>query len=156
MQAWDSKRTRDQFGGILVTAIGVAVTAGAVNYDIGSLGQMGPGFFPLAIGVLITLTGIALFFGASPRDAHPVAATERRPIDWRGPFCIVFGIVAFLVLGKYGGLLPATFALVFVSAMGDRRNSVRSAVILSAAMVAVCFVVFAWLLQVQFPIFSWG
>ena len=38
--------------------------------------------------------------------------------------------MTFILLGKYGGLVPATFALVFISAMGDRQHTPRSAALL--------------------------
>ena len=74
----------------------------------------------------------------------------------RSWLCICTGIVAFIVIGEYGGLLPATFAIVFISALGDRQNSLLTAVLLALFMTLICFVVFWWLLQVQFPLFRWG
>jgi hypothetical protein len=61
-----------------------------------------------------------------------------------------------VVLGQYGGLLPATFAVVFISALGDRQNTVKGAFLLSIVMCAVCVAVFWYGLQVQFPLFQWG
>ena len=52
--------------------------------------------------------------------------------------------------------MTATFAIVFISALGDRRNTVKSAFLLAAAMVVVCLIVFSWGLQLQFPLFRWG
>jgi hypothetical protein len=76
--------------------------------------------------------------------------------DLRGGICIILGIVAFIVLGNWGGLLPATFAITFISALGDRTNTVLQAFILSLAMVVVAVVVFWWALQLQLPLFRWG
>jgi hypothetical protein len=78
------------------------------------------------------------------------------PPEWRGWFCIGASIVAFVALGKYGGLLPATFAIVFISALGDRQNTVASVAVLALACAVVCVVVFWWALQIQFPLFQWG
>ncbi|MEJ0045599.1 MAG: hypothetical protein WDN04_05275 [Rhodospirillales bacterium] len=47
---------------------------------------------------------------------------EKLAPEWRGWICIVASVLAFVVLGKYGGLLPATFAIVFIAALGDRDN----------------------------------
>jgi hypothetical protein len=115
---------------------------------------MGPGFFPVALGVLLSLIGVAIMIGA--RNAVDQGGKERLPAEWRGWICISLSIVAFVVLGRYGGLLPATFAVVFISALGDRQNTFKSAALLALAMCAVCAVVFWWALQVQFPLFQWG
>jgi high-affinity Fe2+/Pb2+ permease len=64
--------------------------------------------------------------------------------------------VAFIVLGEYGGLVPATFAIVFISALGDRNNSLKQAFWLSAGMVVIAVVIFWWALQMQFDLFRWG
>jgi Tripartite tricarboxylate transporter TctB family len=76
--------------------------------------------------------------------------------DLRGCVCIVLGILAFLLLGEYGGLLPATFAIVFISALGDRDNTLREALLLALAMMAIAVVVFWWALSLQLPLFQWG
>ncbi len=76
--------------------------------------------------------------------------------DMRGAICIIVGILAFIGLGHYGGLLPATFAITFISALGDRKNTVKQALILSVGMVVIAVVVFWWALQLQLPLFQWG
>jgi hypothetical protein len=151
----ESTHARDQAGGILIAALGLATARGAASYSIGTLSRMGPGYFPLALGVLLTLVGIAIFLTARSATPNAVVA-ERKPWDWRGPAFILLGILAFIILGKYGGLVPATFALVFISALGDRGNSLKSALLLSSAILVVCLAVFHWGLQLQFPLFTWG
>ena len=56
----------------------------------------------------------------------------------------------------HGGLVPATFALVFISALGDRTHTLRSALLLSVFVTAIGIVIFSWGLELQFPMFSWG
>ena len=76
--------------------------------------------------------------------------------DIRGGICIILGILAFLLFGEYGGLLPATFAIVFISALGDRDNTLTEALLLSLAMSFIAVVVFWWALKLQLPLFQWG
>lgn len=64
--------------------------------------------------------------------------------------------MAFILIGKFGGLVPATFALVFISAMGDRQHTVRSAALLAVGVTLLGVAVFSWALQLQFPLFRWG
>ena len=72
-------------------------------------------------------------------------------VQWRGWLCIVGGVLAFVVLGERGGLVPASFAAVFISAMGDRRNTWRSA----AGLTALGVVVFHYGLHLLLPLFTW-
>ncbi|WP_233839440.1 tripartite tricarboxylate transporter TctB family protein [Paraburkholderia sp. ZP32-5] len=135
--------------------IGLGSIHAGLGYDVGSLSRMGPGFFPVAVGTVLLLCGLAI--AASARAPEPLATIEEAPPpEWRAWACIVIGIMAFVVLGQWGGLLPATFAIVFISALGDRDNTVVSALVLAVAMCVVCALVFSWGLKLQFPLLSWG
>jgi uncharacterized membrane protein len=149
-----SKRSRDYLGGTVMIALGLAVALHGSTYEMGTLSRMGPGFFPVALGVLLTLCGVAIAISA--RFTHYEGKVEVQRPEWRAWFCICAGIIAFVALGRYGGLVPATFAIVFISALGDRDNTVTSAAILALACVVVAVVVFRWGLQLQFPLFQWS
>lgn len=137
-----------------MVVLGVAAAVHGRTYSFGTLRRIGPGFFPVALGVLLALIGLAIVATAqpvtSPRDEG------RYSPQWRGWGCIALSLVLFVVLGKYGGLLPATFAIVFVSALGDRRNTAKDALTLALAMATVCVLIFWWALKLQFPLFTWG
>jgi hypothetical protein len=155
MKAHNNAHRREYYGGALMMLIGLAAIAQGTSYKIGTLTAMGSGFFPVALGVILVLLGIVIA-GTAHRAPQEFAPEERAPVEWRGWICILASVAAFVVLGNYGGLLPATFAVVFISALGDRGNTVWSALLLAVAMSMVCVVVFWWLLQVQFPLFTWG
>lgn len=143
---------KDFLGGLLILLCGLLTGLQASAYAIGSLRRMGPGFFPLALGVILAVTGALLMLNARA----PAPVVERLAPEWRGWLCICAGIAAFVVLGQWGGLIPATFAVVFVSALGDRGNTVAGAAVLGVVMTAACVLVFWWLLQVPFPLVRWG
>jgi hypothetical protein len=144
----------DYYAGALMLVIGLGAMYEGLRYKIGTLSKMGPGFFPVAIGAVLALLGVMIALGA--RAAAPAAQDKQLPPEWRGWFCIVAGLVAFIAFGKYGGLLPATFAVVFISALGDRENSLRDALLLALGVCVVAVVVFWWALKMQFPLFAWG
>ncbi|EIF33411.1 Tripartite tricarboxylate transporter TctB family [Burkholderia sp. Ch1-1] len=147
-------RRRDYYAGMLMAAVGLGAIYDGIRYSIGTLSQMGPGFFPVSIGVALVCTGVAIAVVAryaAPQDGEKKLAPERKA------WCFILGsIVAFIVLGKYGGLVPATFAIVFISALGDRENTIWRALLLAAGMTVLCVLVFWWALSLQFPLFQWG
>lgn len=147
---------RDYYGGALLILLGLYATVRGRQYSVGTLDAMGPGFFPVALGVVLALLGVVVAFQGARRGARHVSSAEAAPLQWRGWGCIVASIVAFVAIARYGGFVPATFAIVFISALGDRRNSVQQAALLAAAISVVCVVVFWWALQLQFPLFAWG
>ena len=79
----------------------------------------------------------------------------QRPAQWRAWALISVSIVAFVLLAERFGLVPAAFAIVFISAFADRDNNWKRAAILSAAIVVVAIVVFWWALQIQLPLLQW-
>jgi hypothetical protein len=153
-QAWLTRYNKDYYGGGLMFLLGVGAIWKGFDYKIGTLSRMGPGYFPVAIGAILALMGILIALGA--KSEVTVGDDKRQPPEWRGWACIILANIAFVVLGRYGGLLPATFAVVFISALGDRQNTLKSAFVLAIAMVVVCLIVFSWALQLQFPLFRWG
>jgi hypothetical protein len=151
-----NKRHRDYLGGALMILLGVGAALQGSTYTIGTFRRMGPGFFPVALGAILALVGLAIVAGAHFGVPEEATTEARLPPEWRGWLCIVGSLLAFVFLGRYGGLVPASFAVVFISALGDRQNSLKSALLLSAAIIVVALVVFSWALQMQFPLFGWG
>jgi len=151
---------KDHLGALMLLALGAAVFALGLGYRMGTLNRMGAGFIPVVLGVLMMLVGVALGVTAAPpgqeKIAHPLPGdgTHKGP-EWRGWLCIIGGVVAFVVLGEHGGLLPATFASVFISAMGDRNNTVKGAAVLGAILTLFCLIVFHYGLTLQLPLFQW-
>ena len=148
---------KDQAGAVLITALGVAVTFVGKGYGLGTLTQMGPGYMPTAIGVLLIVVGILIGMTANPaKESVPAAKVEAGYPSPRACVCILGGVAAFIVIGTHGGLVPAAFACVFISALADRTNSVRDAALLAAALVAASYVIFSWALKLPLAPFSWG
>lgn len=147
---------RDFYGGLLMVLIGGGAVLTALSYPLGTLANMGPGFYPFILGVLLALTGLAIALSGLSRRGGGSGEARSEKLDRRGGLCILLGTLAFPLLGLYGGLVPATFATVFIAALGDRGNRWRDAILLALSMTAIAIVVFWWALQVQIPLFRWG
>lgn len=148
-----SRIPSDIYAALLLVALGAATLIGTATYPVGTLTQMGPGFYPRAIGCIMIGLGLLVALGA--RGSAGVALRPSRA-DVRGWLCIVGGIAAFTVLGPHGGLVPATFAIVFISALGNQRNTVKDALLLALAMVVLSVVVFGLALKIQMPLIGWS
>ncbi|HMN71400.1 MAG TPA: tripartite tricarboxylate transporter TctB family protein [Rhodoblastus sp.] len=149
------EKRRDYYAGALMVLVGVFAGYVATTYDIGSLSEMGPGFFPLVLSVLIAALGIGIAAGAGRTEEEaygPMAHSRRVGVDLRGWAAILAGVVAFIALGQYAGMAPATFACVFLSALGDRQNTWKTAAALALGLTIVAVVVLAFGLRVQMPV----
>jgi hypothetical protein len=150
---------KDYYGGALMVIVGLAAAYAAIGYHVGTPSQMGPGFFPMALGILLAVIGVVIAASARKGEADqapPGHGHGHGLPDVRGAVCIILGTVAFVVLGHYFGLIAASFAITFICALGDRDNSWRAALALALGMCVVAWVVFSILLQVQLPLFQWG
>src|ERR1035438_1460058 len=148
---------KDHVAAVLLIAMGIFILVKGTSYRMGTLVHMGAGFIPVVLGILMTAVG--LLIGALARSRTPAEKAEQalpEPPDLRGGICILAAVGAFVLIGAWGGLVPATFASVFIAAMGDRKNTWKSAALLGAAMVVFGVIVFHYGLRVQLPLFSWG
>jgi hypothetical protein len=146
---------KDLSGGCLALLLGVGAVLRSVDYGLGSLTSMGPGFFPCMVGVLLIGCGVVLI----ARWPHGRLMGQRKASSnppWRRLVFITLGLLAFFALGRYGGLVPAAFAVTFIAALGDRTNRVTDALLLGLGVVIVAVFVFHWALRVQLPLFCWG
>ncbi len=151
MQQTGSSRGKDIAGGLLVAMIGLGAVGIGRGYPLGTLTRMGPGFFPVAVGTMMAAMGMLI--AVAGLTVAPAPGQPTRP-DWRGWGCIILGVAAFPLLGSRFGLVPATFVVVFVSALGERHNSLLSAAALAASMVVFCLLIFVLILRLPFPLFG--
>ncbi|MFZ2387918.1 MAG: tripartite tricarboxylate transporter TctB family protein, partial [Polaromonas sp.] len=77
------KSQQDFFSGLLFTVVGIAFAWGATDYKIGDSARMGPGYFPLLLGVLLALLGAVMTFKAlviETQDGEKVGRFAWRPL----------------------------------------------------------------------------
>ena len=149
-------KKRDFYAGGLMTLLGAAVTLDSLTYTLGTLTHMGPGMFPLMLGVALTFIGVLILGTAI---ATPLGEDERilpeKP-EWFAWACILAGPVLFIILGELFGLVLATFACVFVPALGDRDATLKGSAILAAGVTFFGVLLFSYVLKIPFPMFKWG
>ncbi|MBR0782235.1 tripartite tricarboxylate transporter TctB family protein [Bradyrhizobium iriomotense] len=144
---------KDRIGAALLVVMGASIATLALTYRMGTATRMGPGYMPFFYGVLMVLVGLAI--GVAARGVREgdrgVAA-----VNWRGWLCILGALIAFAIIGVYGGLVPATFIAVFLAAMGSAANSARTAALLATGLVIAAVLIFSYGLKLQFALFAWG
>jgi len=148
-------RKRDFYAGGLLVLFGLVAALKGPGYRTGTLMHMGPGFMPTALGVILILLGIVIAgtaIGVPPGEDEDILPVHR---EWLGWACILAGPLMFIIFGRFG-FIPGTFACVFVSALGDRTATWKSAVVLGAVVTAFGVAVFSYLLQIPMPLLRWS
>jgi putative Ca2+/H+ antiporter (TMEM165/GDT1 family) len=149
---------RDFYAGGLMVLLGLGIALKGTAYRAGTLMHMGPGFLPTALGVLLVLLGIAIA-GAALSSSGGEHGEDQRILpehpQWWAWFCILMSPVLFIFFGRYFGMIPGTFACVFIAALGDRSATWIGTIVLATVVTVFGVGLFSYFLQVPMPILAW-
>jgi uncharacterized membrane protein YhdT len=143
---------RDYYAGALMLLLGVGAAVTGTDYKFGTLARMGPGFMPVVLGVLLAFLGILIAgtaLGSSEDDDKKFLPDNPQ---WFGWGCILAGPILFIILGQYGGMIPAVFACVFVCALGDKTATYKSSFLLALGITVFGVLLFHYVLSIPFPL----
>lgn len=140
--------------GLLIAIFGAIVAFYAShNYTIGTLQRMGPGMFPMALGILIAGLGFAqALTGWFKSDLPRIDLSE---VQWRAALFILVAVIVFSLLIRTAGFIPAVVGVVGISAFADKSARPLTAVILSIVLCAIAFLIFRVGLGMHFKLIDW-
>ena len=135
---------RDFLAGLLFVAIGIATAIGASDYPLGTIRNIGPGYYPILLGIALTLLGGAIAFKSLKSAAVP--SSDEGGFAVRPLIFVIAAVVAFGLLVRPFGLGVAIIALIVISSFAGRDISVVRIALLCMAMTALSWLVFIYLL----------
>jgi len=146
------KLTQDVAQGGLFAAVGLTALLMALQYPLGTPGRMGPGFFPVIISGLLTLTGFAIL--ARSRTGRSEVIRVGR---WWSALIVTIAIVLFGYLLDKLGLPLAVLLLCIGAGMASIQFQLNwKAVGGAVAFSIVCGLLFVTLLGLRIPLVgSW-
>jgi hypothetical protein len=140
--------TADGQSGIFFALFGLFVAWQALQYPLGRGSQMGPGMFPLALGVLLVVIG--LLVTARAMRAEQQAAPS---FEWRSAVVITAAILASGSLLLTAGLFVAIPALVLISALAARNGRLPAVLVSAAVLTLMSWLLFIVGLDLRIPLF---
>ena len=154
------KSQKDFASGVMFIVTGVAFAwNSATAHQIGSAAQMGPGYFPLVLALVLVLLGsFILFFSLVVETPDGGVIGE---IAWRPLFCILGAnlLFGFMIGGVPSagipplGLMVAIYALCGLALLADPAAfSLRRWLVLSTVLALGSFLVFIQLLKLTLPV----
>jgi hypothetical protein len=157
------KSQQDWWAGLMFMAIGlffIVVAAGTpefINklvgsklipgYQMGSSVRMGPAYFPVVLGGMLTVLGLLVLLDSLVEEGPKVAKFHFRPLIF-----IAISSLAFAYLLKPLGLALASIILVFISAYGGHEFKWKEVAIMSVVLVIFSVLVFVKGLSLPFPV----
>jgi hypothetical protein len=152
------KSQKDFFSGLMFTVIGASFAYGATSYNIGNGARMGPGYFPLLLGVILALLGAAILFKSlvvETPDGEHVGAFAWKPLVFIIAGNLLFGVLlgGLPSIGVPAmGLIVAIFGTTIVVSMAGDEFNFKETVVLSVILSLMCYGAFIMLLKLQFPV----
>lgn len=115
--------------------------------EAGTLAQMGPGFLPRVVCVLLILVGLAVGLPALRRPAILLESLKTRPL-----LIILVAIMGFGLAVTHLGFVLAALWLVVVGSLADPGGKWWQTLALAVGLAAFGAVVFVYGLGVQVPL----
>ncbi|RJE79658.1 tripartite tricarboxylate transporter TctB family protein [Paracoccus sp. JM45] len=138
------------WGGILAL-LGLGVAAYAVaHYDFGSLRRMGPGFFPVLLGIGLAGLGTIIAVPAFGRT------TEARAFAWPETIGVIGSLLLFGLLLNRLGLMGSTAITVLVASSVAPRKGILWRLVLTVVVTALVWVLFVLGLDMSIPVWPQG
>jgi len=152
------KSQQDFFSGLMFMAIGIGFAWGATTYTVGEGARMGPGYFPLMLGIVLAAIGGFVVF-----ESLVVETEDGEKIGkwaWRPLFFIILANVLFgAMIGglpsiglKPMGMIVGIYVLTFVAALAGDEFNAKEIIVLATVLAIGSYLAFIKLLNLQFPV----
>nr|WP_231402680.1 tripartite tricarboxylate transporter TctB family protein [Caenimonas aquaedulcis] len=138
--------------------VGIAFAWGATTYNIGEGARMGPGYFPLMLGILLTGLGGFIVFESlvvETEDGEKIGSWAWRPLGFIIAANLVFGIL----LGGLPsiklpamGMIVGIYALTFIASLAGDEFSFKENIVLATLLAIGSYLAFIVLLKLQFQV----
>lgn len=152
------KSEKDFYSGLMFTIVGGAFAIGATNYNIGTGARMGPGYFPLLLGIILAVLGLvitAVSFRSKAQDGDKLGKVAWKPLRYIIGANLLFGVLLgglpSIGLPSFG-LIAAIYGLTIVSSLAGDTFKLKEVLILATILAVISYVAFVKLLALQFPV----
>ncbi len=136
--------------GLIFAAFGAFAVIFGQRYALGSPTRVGPGGFPLLLGIVLMLLGAGHLVTAAPNALAP----DDSQVSWRAILCIGASVLTFGLTVDRIGLVLAIIVSTWIACLGHRgRLRIVETAILSVVLAAFGAGVFVYGLGLSFTLF---
>lgn len=143
------RKTKDFKAGLLFLSFGIAAMVLSTKYQIGTSARMGPGYFPLVLGGVLTVLGLVVLLGSLSKGegTRKVRSFRVKPV-----VLVLSSVVAFGLLLQPLGLVLSTMVLIMTASMASDEFRKKEALLNTFALLAIVLIVFVYFLHFQIPV----
>ena len=152
------KSEKDFYSGLMFAVVGGAFAIGATNYNIGTGARMGPGYFPLLLGILLAVIGMVIMvqgITSKSKTGDKLGSVAWRPLIFIIGANVLFGIL-LAGLPAFGvpamGMIVAIYGLTIVASLAGEKFKLIEALIVATILSILSYGAFVKLLNLQFPV----
>lgn len=145
-----NRDTTDIIGGLFLTGLGLFFALYAQRYNMGTLNRMGPGYFPVVLGVIMALLGLLI---AIPAFLKAGIGPE---ISWKTMFIVIGSVVLFGLTLQSLGLMLASMITVVVASLADHDTTWRTRTFMAAGVAPIIYLIFIFGLGMTIPVWPWS
>ncbi|VTU21125.1 Tripartite tricarboxylate transporter TctB family protein [Variovorax sp. PBS-H4] len=152
------KSQADFYSGVMFTVVGGGFAIGSTSYTIGDGARMGPGYFPLMLGILLAILGAAIMFQAlviETADGEKIGKWAWKPLAFVLGANLAFGVLlgGLPSIGLPAmGMIIAIYALTIISSLAGTQFKLRDVLVLATILAAGSYVAFIWALKLQIQV----
>jgi hypothetical protein len=139
---------KDILAGAVIIALGLAFALGALDYEIGDPLRMGPGYMPLALGVIVIGLGIGIVIkGFLAGEDEAIGG-----VDWRAIVLLTAALLFFGLTVRGLGVALALLGATLLASLARSRTSLTEVVATSVGLTVLSVVLFVFVLQLRVPL----
>ena len=151
------KNLQDFWCGLFFIALGVLAMYLAHDYRMGTALYMGPGYFPMWLGGILTVFGIAmtaLSFRLEGQDGEDLAWHSWAFRPW---LVLPAALVTFaLMMEAELGFVPSLMVLIIGCALAHKDVHWLETIVLSVFVTAGAVAIFYYGIELPYPLFWWS
>ena len=130
---------QDLGAALIFVLIGAVGLYGGVGYGVVEHGELGAGYFPVVIGLLLELVGVGLLVRALSVGGPAISG-----FPWRPALVLTASLVAFAFLIPEAGLVVACLVATMLAALGRPSPPWGESILISLLLTAFCALVFVY------------
>ncbi len=140
---------KDLAASFIFIVLGITAMVFSVAYKLGTAANMGPGYFPFALGAILTVLGVIIAvksLSVFPDKAGLISFRIKPVLMILSPV-FIFGL-SLETLGLFASVI---FLVIFSSMAGDEFK-LKEAVINTVVLLLLVFIIFIYFLEFQLPL----